>query len=176
MGATERRSCEVIKKGLVAIGTDKSTPKRVNWKKIEAEYVGGSLSMRKLAEKHGVPWGTLNDRAARGKWGQKRRDAHKKAIEKAEQKTAEAFADNATIAAEIKRKLLARVNSLLDSIPEGMTSTELQQYEKGKKRIFKLKDLTAMYKDLTADMVQPEERQNPLLESLLALERRSDRD
>ena len=96
--------------------------------------------------------------------------------ENAVQKTAEVAADNATLAAEIKRKLLARVNSLLDSIPEGMTSTELQQYEKGKKRIFKLKDLTAMYKDLTADMVQPEERQNPLLESLLALERRSDRD
>ena len=163
------------KKGLIAIGTDKNTPKRVNWKKIEAEYVGGSLSMRKLAEKHGVPWGTLNDRAARGKWGQKRRDAHKKAIEKAEQKTAEAFADNATLDAGIKRKLLERLNRIVESFPEE-EATEVQKFGRTERKVYKLKDLTAMYKDLTADMVQPEERQNPLLESLLALERRSDRD
>lgn len=132
--------------------------------------------MRKLAEKHRVPFGTLNDRAARGKWGQKRREAHRKAIEKAEQKTAEAFADNATLAAGIKRKLLERLNSLLETLPEEMASTELQQYGKGQKRILKLKDLTAMYKDLTADMAQPDEQGNALLESLVALERRANRD
>lgn len=132
--------------------------------------------MRKLAEKHRVPFGTLNDRAARGKWGQKRREAHRKAIEKAEQKTAEAFADNATLAAGIKRKLLERLNSLLETLPEQMASTELQQYGKGQKRILKLKDLTAMYKDLTADMAQPDEQGNALLESLVALERRANRD
>ena len=158
---------------MITIGTDKRNPKRVDWQKIEAEYVGGALSMRKLAEKHNVPFGTLNDRAARGKWGQKRREAHRKAIEKAEQKTAEAFADNATLAAGIKRKLLERLNNLLDTIPEGMTSTELQQYGKGKKRVFKLKDLTAMYKDLTADMEQTNDAGSELLQSLLALERRS---
>lgn len=132
--------------------------------------------MRKLAEKHRVPFGTLNDRAARGKWGQKRREAHRKAIEKAEQKTAEAFADNATLAAGIKRKLLERLNSLLETLPEQIASTEFQQYGKGQKRILKLKDLTAMYKDLTADMAQPDEQGNALLESLVALERRANRD
>ena len=161
---------------MIVIGKADNKPKRVDWKKIEAEYVGGALSMRKLAEKHRVPFGTLNDRAARGKWGQKRREAHRKAIEKAEQKTAEAFADNATLAAGIKRKLLERLNSLLETLPEQMASTELQQYGKGQKRILKLKDLTAMYKDLTADMAQPDEQGNALLESLVALERRANRD
>lgn len=99
-----------------------------------------------------------------------------KVAENAVKRTAEAVADNATLAAEIKRKLLTRVNALLDAIPEGMTSTELQQYEKGKKRVFKLKDLTAMYKDLTADMAQTDEGGNALLESLMALERRSSND
>lgn len=157
---------------MIAIGTDKNTPKRVDWRKIEAEYVGGELSMRKLAEKHGVPFGTLNDRAARGKWGQKRREAHRKAVEKAEQKTAEAFADNATLAAGIKRKLLERLNKMLDTFPED-EATEVQKFSRQERKVYKLKDLTAMYKDLTADMVQPDEQGNPLLESLMALERRS---
>lgn len=157
---------------MIAIGTDQNTPKRVDWRKIEAEYVGGELSMRKLAEKHGVPFGTLNDRAARGKWGQKRREAHRKAVEKAEQKTAEAFADNATLAAGIKRKLLERLNKMLDTFPED-EATEVQKFSRQERKVYKLKDLTAMYKDLTADMVQPDEQGNPLLESLMALERRS---
>ena len=99
-----------------------------------------------------------------------------KVAENAVQKTAEAVADNATLAAEIKRKLLARINNLIDSIPEELASTELQQYEKGKKQVFKLKDLTSMYKDLTADMTQQDETGNALLESLMALEKRSSND
>ena len=131
--------------------------------------------MRKLAEKHRVPFGTLNDRAARGKWGQKRREAHRKAIEKAEQKTAEAFADNATLAAGIKRKLLERLNRILDTFPED-DATEVQKINRAERKVYKLKDLTAMYKDLTADMAQPDEQGNALLESLVALERRANRD
>lgn len=171
-GASRQKVIEGHKKGLIAIGTDKNKQKRVDWRKIEAEYVGGSLSMRLIAEKYNVPFGTLNDRAARGKWGQKRREAHKKAIEKAEQKAAEAFADNATIAANIKRKLLERLNRMLDTFPEE-DATEIQKYKRAERKIYKLKDLTAMYKDLTADMAQPDEKGNALLESLLTLERRS---
>lgn len=156
---------------MIAIGTD-ANPKRVNWKKIEAEYVGGSLSMRLLAQKHGVPFGTLNDRASRGKWGQKRREAHRKAVEKAEQKTAEAFADNATLAASIKRKLLEKLNKIIETFPDE-DATEIQRYGRGEKKMYKLKDLTAMYKDLTADMTPQNETGNELLESLMALERRS---
>lgn len=128
--------------------------------------------MRKLAEKHGIPWGTLQDRALRGKWGQKRRNAHEKSVEKAIQKTAESFADNATIALQIKTKLLSRLNAILDSFPLD-EATEVQKYGKAEKKIYKLKDLTAMYKDLTADMAQPDEQGNALLESLMQLERRA---
>lgn len=95
--------------------------------------------------------------------------------ENAVQKTAEVVADNATLAAGIKRKLLERLNRIVESFPEE-EATEVQKFGRTERKVYKLKDLTAMYKDLTADMVQPEERQNPLLESLLALERRSNRD
>lgn len=157
-----------VKKGLIAIGNNEN---RVNWHQIEAEYVGGSLSMRKLAEKHGVPWGTLNDRASRGKWGQKRREAHRKAVEKAEQETAEAFADNATLAAGIKRKLLERLDRIIDTIPED-DATEIQVFSRQKRKVYKLRDLTAMYKDLTGDMAQQDTAGNELLKSLVDLERR----
>lgn len=160
---------------MVAIGTD-NKPKRVNWHKIRAEYIAGGISQRKLANKYKIPFSTLQKRAQREAWGENRRGAMVKVAENAVKRTAEAVADNATLAAEIKRKLLTRVNTLLDAIPEEMTSTELQQYEKGKKRVFKLKDLTAMYKDLTADMAQTDEGGNALLESLMALERRSSND
>lgn len=131
--------------------------------------------MRKLAEKHGVPWGTLQDRASRGKWGQKRRKAREKSVEKAVQKTAEAFADNATLAANIKRKLLERLNKMLDSFPED-EATEVQKFSRQERKVYKLKDLTAMYKDLTADMAQTDTAGNELLESLMQLERRVSSD
>ena len=44
----------------------------VEWKKIKAEYLKGGTSYRKLAEKHGVPFGTLRKVAAKEEWAQLR--------------------------------------------------------------------------------------------------------
>lgn len=44
----------------------------VDWKKIKAEYLKGGTSYRKLAEKHGVPFGTLRKVAAKEEWAQLR--------------------------------------------------------------------------------------------------------
>ena len=147
----------------------------MNWHKIRAEYIAGGISQRKLAKKYGIPFSTLQKRAQREEWGENRRGAMVIVAENAVQKTAEVVADNATLAAGIKRKLLERLNRIVESFPEE-EATEVQKFGRTERKVYKLKDLTAMYKDLTADMVQPEERQNPLLESLLALERRSNRD
>ena len=165
-----------FQKGLIAIRKDNNKPKRVDWNKIRAEYIKGGISQRKLAAKHGVSMNTLIKKANVEKWSSQRDETYNKVTTRVQQKTANVVADNATLAAEIKRKLLARINNLIDSIPEELASTELQQYEKGKKRVFKLKDLTSMYKDLTADMTQQDETGNALLESLIALERRSSND
>lgn len=43
-----------------------------DWKKIKAEYLKGGTSYRKLAEKHGVPFGTLRKVAAKEEWAQLR--------------------------------------------------------------------------------------------------------
>ena len=160
---------------MITIGTD-NKPKRVDWNKIRAEYIKGGISQRKLAAKYGVSMNTLIKKANVEKWSSQRDETYNKVTTRVQQKTANVVADNATLAAEIKRKLLERINTLIDSMPEKLASTELQEYGKGKKRVFKLKDLTAMYKDLTADMAQTEENRNELLDSLMALERRFTND
>ena len=44
-----------------------------NWGKIRNEYVNGYISYKKLADKHGIPYQTLRDRATKEKWFEKRK-------------------------------------------------------------------------------------------------------
>lgn len=81
-----------------------------------------------------------------------------------EQKTAQAASDNAAIAQRIKEKLLKRLEREIDALPEkigsetGGTNIVYGKTEKGEKKRtvtsqnYKLRDLTAAYKDLTDDM------------------------
>lgn len=43
-----------------------------NWAEIQQEYIYKGTSLRRLAEKHGVPFSTLGRRAQKGGWEQKR--------------------------------------------------------------------------------------------------------
>ena len=58
----------------------------------------------------------------------------------------------------------------------GSESIEIQRNTRAERKIYKLKDLTAMYKDLTSDMAQGETIGNELLQSLMELERRATDD
>jgi len=158
----------------------------INWDAIRAEYIGGGISQRKLAEKHGVSADNLMQRANREHWKQDRDKATSKAIAKTQQKVADAICDNVTIAARIRTKLLQRLEKEIDRLPEKIGSESINnivEYGKTKKGNrqrkevsigYKLKDLAAAYKDLTADMVQTEQTGNELLQSLLDLERRAE--
>lgn len=53
-----------------------------DWKDIETEYITTNISYSKLAEKHGVPEGTLSKYAAKNKWFQKRKDYTEKMVAK----------------------------------------------------------------------------------------------
>ena len=46
--------------------------KKPNWDAIKAEYLRGGISIKKLAEKHGVSFDTLKKRANREAWGDAR--------------------------------------------------------------------------------------------------------
>ena len=55
----------------------------MDWRKIKKEYIAGGISYRKLAEKHGVSFNTLEKVARREGWCELRRQADEKAATKA---------------------------------------------------------------------------------------------
>lgn len=143
-----------------------------DWNAIRAEYIGGGVSQRELANKHGVSATTLMKKANAEGWADLRREAESRCTATAQQRTAEAAADNATLAADIKRRLLQRIADTEAAFPKN--TTEYKTYSKGVTTVYKLKDLTAAYKDITGDMVTGETQDNELLASLVALEKRHD--
>lgn len=159
----------------------------VDWNVLRAEYIGGGTSYRKLAKKHGISVNTLSPIATAEGWPKLRQEAQDKATARTIQKTADIAADNATIAARIRTKLLRKLEKEIDALPDMIGSetrnsvTENEFSQDGRRiqkvkeaaKSFKLRDLAAAYKDLTADMVQTEEAGNELLQSLLDLERRA---
>ena len=160
----------------------------VDWNAIRSEYIGGGTSYRKLAKKYGVSINTLSPLATAEGWVKMRQEAQDKATAKALQKTADIAADNATIAARIRTKLLRKLEKEIDALPdmigsETRNSVTENEFSKDGRRIqkvkeaakaFKLRDLAAAYKDLTADMVQTDQAGNELLQSLFELERRAE--
>lgn len=145
------------------IPIDKAKP---DWNRIRTEYKTGTASLRDLSEKYNVPWSTLRQRAYREKWGEDRKNTQTRIEQNVVKKAEKKAADNATLAADIKRKGLLLLDRLFDEF-ETVTATEHRDY-KGRNLtdIKRLRDLTAAYKDLTDDMAKPEETENPLLRSL----------
>ena len=65
-----------------AKGVIPMTKKKPEWNKMKAEYISGNISQQELADKYGVPYPTLRDRANEEKWADIRKGARNKAIEK----------------------------------------------------------------------------------------------
>lgn len=135
--------------------------KRIDWAAIQAEYIGGNIGQRRLAEKHGIPWGTLRDRAKNEGWYQLKQAALHESGIKSAQKTAEAASENALTAARIKAKLLERLEKLADVV---LSATEERTYDfdGNLTEINRLRDLTAAYKDLTGDLPKGEAGEDAL--------------
>ena len=139
--------------------------KRIDWNAVYAEYIGGGISQRKLAAKYDIPVDILLKKANREHWKDDREKASNKAAMKAQQKVAVAAADNATIAEDLKKRLLLRLKRIEEKYP--LDATEVREkLGSGMVVVFRIRDLTAAYKDLTDDMAKPEEPENPLLRSL----------
>ena len=124
--------------------------KRIDWNAIRAEDIGGGISQRKLAKKYGVSDTTLMKKANTEGWHKLRENAESKSTAQAQQKTAEAAADNAVIAADIKKRLLLRLSRMEQKYP--YDATEVRTHDGKNTVTFRIRDLTAAYKDLTSDM------------------------
>ena len=116
----------------------------VSWRKVKAEYIAGGISQRALAEKYGIPWGTMRTRANKEKWNAKRIAAEKKAMQTTEQKKAEQVADNAMLLERIKTKLLMKLDGMVDQFPTG-GAQEVKIKNKGLETIYRMRDIAAVY-------------------------------
>ena len=114
-----------------------------------------------------------------------RQEAQDKATAKALQKTANIAADNATIAARIRTKLLLKLEKEIDKLPDligSEHSTGIVEYGKNqntgakqRKEVvtaYKLRDLSAAYKDLTADMATGDTAKNDLMRDFVEASKR----
>lgn len=147
--------------------------KRVNWHAIRADYIAGA-SQRALARQYGVSRTSISKHCTSEGW-QKAREESKATIEqKVIQKTADLAADNAAIAAGIRRKALLLLDRLVDDYMQ-YTATEHRDTVRDGGRetteIRRLRDLTEAYKALTEDLQGGNNAASELLQSLLDLER-----
>lgn len=94
----------------------------MNWTKIRNEYINGHISYRKLAEKHGISFNTLKDRAVAEKWFDKKKEQHNKIEIKTQQKTVEKISEQQSdLAANINKA----ANELLEKLNIAIQQTDL---------------------------------------------------
>ena len=146
------------------------TEKRINWNDIKAEYIGGA-SYGTLAKHHGIVKSTIFKKAKKDGWEDLRKRARNEVETETVKRIAETAADNATLAANIKRQGLEIIAALFADYAENVRATEHRESRQGVTDIKRLRDLTAAYKDLTGDIVTSAAEDNALLQSLLTLER-----
>lgn len=96
----------------------------VDWLAIRNDYINGGGSYRKLAERYGVPFGSLRSRAEKENWQELKKKQLHKISTKTAQKTAEAIANQ-----EAKRveRLLSINDQLIDKIERAVAELDMAQ-------------------------------------------------
>lgn len=90
-----------------------------DWKKIKAEYLKGGTSYRKLAEKHGVPFGTLRKVAAKEEWAQLRAQVDTEADTKIAKAEVEKRVERYERMTAVTDKLLSLVEKAISELQTG---------------------------------------------------------
>lgn len=115
--------------------------KGIDWIKIRNDYINGDLSYRKLAEKHGVSFNTLKDRAVKENWYKEKKKQHEKIRIKTQQKTANkkanAEVDRLTRLLNVSDKLLTKAEQAIAELDlyfiTNKEKTELIEYRQNAK-------------------------------------------
>ena len=176
---------EAIDRRLIPIDKKNTS---TDWNRIKADYISGTDSLRKLSAKYNVPFSTIRRRCERDKWSDQRKATRLEIQQEVVKKTIDSAADNALIASRIRTKLLLKLEKEIDALPDligSETRNSFAEFEyQGKNnrptkttehsKSFKIRELTAAYKDLTGDLTTTDNAGSELLQSLLDLERRVD--
>lgn len=99
----------------------------VDWLEIRNDYINGGGSYRKIAEKYGVPFGTLKDIAVKEKWAEAKEQNTNKIRTKTEQKTqekiSEALSERAATKARIEAKAIGMVENWINKFADTTEDT-----------------------------------------------------
>lgn len=99
----------------------------VDWLKIKNDYINGGGSYRKLAEKYGVSFNTLKEKAVEEGWKRLKEEQHHKTAAKTQQKTQEkisdALSDEAATKARIRAKLIKMAENWIDGQMDAVGDT-----------------------------------------------------
>lgn len=104
----------------------------MDWKRIKAEYIAGGTSLRKLADKHGVSFSTIQKKSMEEKWGELRKKSRRKEEEKIINSVSSEGAKKALNKLERVSNL---TDKLLDKLEQAINELDLQlckQVEKTK--------------------------------------------
>ena len=84
----------------------------VDWLTVKNDYINGGGSYRKLAEKYGVSFSTLKDRAVSEQWAQQKEEQQLNIAMKVQQKTCEKISDALSNEAASKVQLRSKAMQL----------------------------------------------------------------
>ncbi len=87
-----------------------------DYSRIKKEYMAGGTSYRKLAEKYGVPFGTLRKVAAKEQWTQLRTQTRAKADTKIAEVISDKEADKAEKIIDVADRLLSKITEVLEVV------------------------------------------------------------
>ena len=86
----------------------------MDWKRIKAEYIADGISLRKLSEKYGVSFSTIQKKSMEEKWGNLRKKSRTKVEEKIIESVSNKKAKNAVDIIDVADKLLGKISEMLD--------------------------------------------------------------
>ena len=86
----------------------------MDWKRIKAEYIAGGTSYRKLAEKYGVSFTTLQRKAKEEKWLELRRQKEDKTDTKIVDSLSNQEAKKAVDIIDVADKLLLKIGEIVE--------------------------------------------------------------
>lgn len=89
----------------------------MDWNAIKTEYITTSISYRKLAEKYGVPFITLSQRARKEKWAELRRKHNDRIITKTLEKAEAKAVDYKSMLYDLAYKVAKQLVEMTDRTP-----------------------------------------------------------
>ena len=128
----------------------------MDWKRIKAEYIAGGTSLRKLAEKYGVSFSTIQKKSMEEKWSELRKKSRRKEEEKIIDSVSSKEAKKAVDIIDVADKLLEKAAELMETMV-----VDTQSFKQLTSALKDLKEIKG-YKS-AADMREQEARINKLI-------------